>query len=460
MKKHLLLISSFLTFAGASKAQWVQQNSNFTADSRGINSITIQDDNTAWAVAYDGSGGQAKIQEYTKTSDGGLNWSMGTIVVPRPATFGIANISALNKDTAWAALFDENSADTTQGIYKTVDGGTTWTQLKKAAFGNGSFTNLVHFWDKNNGVAMGDPKGGYFEIYTTTDGGTNWARVANTNNVLSPIKSDEWGLTNSFTTFGNTIWLGTDYGRVLKSTDMGLTWTASSTPFNAATKKQISGLAFRDANNGIVGWYDSSVKKMKYAKTTDGGTTWTAVTSTGFNYYADFCWVPGTNMYVSVGADFQTPFKGTSMSTDDGATWKAIEDTTMVPQRTAVAFLKETLGYAGGFNSVNGGGMYKWSTKIVPFDIGVKENTVPKGTVVAYPNPVNDVVSVILTGFSGRNTEVTIYNVMGEKVYTHENTYATPNYTKHIDFSQMPGGVYIISVNDGTYTYTQRVVKQ
>ncbi len=465
MKTRLLLVSSLIAFGFNSQAQWNVQNSNFSAGSRGINSITLPNDSTGWAVGYDGSGGAAKIQEYVKTTNGGTTWTQGTITVPNPATFGIANISPLNGDTAWAALFDENGTDVNQGIYRTNDGGANWTRQATAAYGNGSFTDVVYFWDKNNGVAIGDPLGGYYEIYTTTDGGTTWVRTPNTGNQLSCSPAAEWGLTNSFATFAGTIWFGTDHGRVFKSTDKGLTWTVATTPFlsTTATQSMISGLAFRDANNGLVAKKNATTTKFDYAATTDGGTTWTSVTSTGFNYGGDFCWVPGTSTYVSVGASYNPAFKGSSMSTDDGATWLPLEDTAGVPQRTAVAFYSATLGYSGSFNdnaNPADGGMYKWTGALIPYPMAVNSTKAIASSVAVYPNPTAGFLNIALNGFAGKKASVKIFNVIGEQVYSSENVYETPVYTKHIDLSALQAGVYVVTVNDGTQSFVQRITKQ
>ncbi|MDZ7623614.1 MAG: hypothetical protein U5J96_04085 [Ignavibacteriaceae bacterium] len=56
----------------------------------------------------------------------------------------------------------------TAAIYKTTDRGTTWTVASGVFLQNSaSFPNTIHFFDQNNGVAMGDPVDGFAEIYTT-----------------------------------------------------------------------------------------------------------------------------------------------------------------------------------------------------------------------------------------------------------------------------------------------------
>ena len=58
-------------------------------------------------------------------------------------------------------------------IYKTTNGGTSWTLAIDPAGARG-FLDAIAFWDADHGIAMGDPIDGRFTILTTDDGGTNW----------------------------------------------------------------------------------------------------------------------------------------------------------------------------------------------------------------------------------------------------------------------------------------------
>ena len=44
------------------------------------------------------------------------------------------------------------------GIFKTIDGGLTWSRQDSANYdSSSSFANVVYFWDENVGFAQGDP---------------------------------------------------------------------------------------------------------------------------------------------------------------------------------------------------------------------------------------------------------------------------------------------------------------
>jgi len=101
---------------------WTKQASGFEAASRGIDYISAIDKRTAWAVAYDGSGDGADVQEYTRTIDGGSNWEAGTINAPDLANYNTSMISAIDENIAWVALYGPDGGK----IVRTTDGGITW----------------------------------------------------------------------------------------------------------------------------------------------------------------------------------------------------------------------------------------------------------------------------------------------------------------------------------------------
>jgi photosystem II stability/assembly factor-like uncharacterized protein len=172
MKKLLLSLSIIASFT--TNAQWTSQATGFDVASRGLSEIKIVDANTVWAVAYDGLVTTNNIQEFTRTTNGGSLWTAGTIDVGNNA-LSISNITPVNGTTAWVGAYDSTAGQ--GGVFKTTDGGTTWQEQNASAYNNSaSWFNVVHFFDANVGITMGDPIGaglGEYEMYRTTDGGTH-----------------------------------------------------------------------------------------------------------------------------------------------------------------------------------------------------------------------------------------------------------------------------------------------
>lgn len=356
MMKRLLLLFVGLLVVGYLHAQtgWIEVNSNL-ALGNGVGQISIGmlDETALWASPVDATG--AIVDGYTKSMDAGQNWFPGTF----NAGDGLSQLFAIDATTCWAAF----NTGATQGCYKTVNGGTTWVK-KGTAFGASSFANIIHFFNELEGMAMGDPVGGYFEIYTTNDGGETWVRVPSVN-IPTPT-SGEYGITANYDAVGNDIWFGTNKGRVFHSIDKGLHWTAALTNFGAAEVVQPE---FIDALNGICfRSYLNIGLETAIGETHDGGATWTTVNVTGPMYARYFASVPGTEA-TYVGSSGEAGANGISYSTDGGHTWAPI---TEGYDFLATAWLDNETGWAGSFTTSTRtfGGMYIYDgPPLVPFAV-------------------------------------------------------------------------------------------
>lgn len=333
--------------------EWIIQNSNFTNTSTGIGHIDIVDANTVWAVSYDGSGGAANYQEFTKTTDGGANWTVGTIDVG-DVDLGISMITAIDDQTAWLVAYPQQAGDV-GGIWKTTDGGSTWNRQNSATYNDASgasFSNVVHFWDANNGFCQGDPINGEYELYTTTDGGANWNLVPGAN-IPNPLNANEYGYVRDIEVVGDTVWFGTNTGRLYRSPDKGYTWEVFQTP---ETDMGNASYSFRDGGTGLM-----NVGGTIY-RSTDGGETWNQVTTTGTVAESNICYIEGTDVVFSTGT-------GSSYSEDGGTTWNVID----TDQHTYVEFLNPSIGWSGYFTQTDGShGIWKWNNLNSYLDVDFK----------------------------------------------------------------------------------------
>ncbi|MBC7863049.1 MAG: T9SS type A sorting domain-containing protein, partial [Bacteroidia bacterium] len=422
--------------------------------SRGVNSIDIVDANTVWVGSYDGTNTSNYITDFSKTINGGTLWTAGTITTGLTGV-GLGNISAIDGDTAWASIFHPTQAVAT-GIWKTTDGGVSWNKQTTAAFTAASFPDFVYFWNANNGIAVGDPLGGYFEVYTTADGGTTWVRTANTGNQLQASSSSEYGYTNDFSVVGNTLWFGSTTGRVFKTTDMGLTFTKASVANGVTDVQKVS---FADAITGYAFMHTAGNKSYKIARTLDGGTNWSAIINTtsiadSTVLGADITAVPGTNALISVGSDVTA--KGSSWSGDGGLSWELMEDTSLAPQRLSVRFLDASTGWAGTFNiDAFTSGISKFNGMV---GIGAAGNSTKN--VTAFPNPAADLLTLNINGLNGKQLLISVFNVMGEKISSEKMQTGSPVYFKHIDLSALSAGLYFVEVTDGNNKFVNKFIKQ
>jgi photosystem II stability/assembly factor-like uncharacterized protein len=440
MKKLLLLCLFFAANTYAQTDFWTEYATSQPAASTGMRSISIVDANVTWLSNSCGTTGCTTIRRYSKTTDGGLTWTTADINLgSTSANLEIANICGLSADVAYASVFPK--ATSPGGIWKTIDGGTTWTKQATALFNDvDSFTDLVYFWDANNGVALGDPAGGYYEIYTTTDGGTTWVRTPSSPALIADAGGQDYGLTNQFTVTGNSIWVGTTYGKILKSTDHGYTWSIVQSPiadFGGGIHGTIAGdMAFSDEMNGLLQTND-----YQLFSTTDGGATWNTVPYTGILRNFGLSGIPGLpNSYISVGEDLDTTTRGSSFSNDGGLTWVSINDQPDLSyvQGSVVAFLNSTTGFASGFSSsLTVGGIYKWNGNPLLATTAFSND---KQFNLA-PNPTTGIFSL-----SGNNiTHVMITDVLGKEI---SNTSYSAINNVSVDISSYKTGVYMVKVTN------------
>jgi uncharacterized repeat protein (TIGR01451 family) len=366
MKKLLLLSALLLTLASQAQDYWTEYSTSQPATSTGIRSISIVDDNVVWLSNACGTTGCNPIRRYSRSTDSGVTWTTNAIDLGvNSNNLEIANISGVSATTAFAAVFPQ-AAGAIGGIWKTTDAGVSWTRQNTALFnGSSSFCSLVHFWDENNGVAVGDPEGGYYEIYTTNNSGTNWSRVPSATIGPLPIGVDDYSLTNNFTVTGNTIWFGNTYGIIYRSTDRGLTWTQWQSPipdFGGGINSQDSAdLAFTSETKGLLQTSD-----FQLFETLNGGQTWNQIFSNnGFSRNFGIAAIPGQpDHYISIGEDLDIVQRGSSFTTDGGLNWISINDNPDINYVVGgvIAMRNSEVGFASGFsNAASGGGIFKWN---------------------------------------------------------------------------------------------------
>lgn len=222
-------------------------------------------------------------------------------------------------------------------LVKSVDGGASWNtyplldDLSTTIFGSELYD--VHFFDQDTGVATGFILTGNSEvILRTVNGGLNWSFVNVNNGGAWPRLLNDIDFPTSTTGYA----VGSN-GRILKSNDMGQSWSALA----SGTTRELSAVHFMSSTTGII------VGDGLILKTVNGGGTWVMTNYPG-NSLTDIHFInanvgvvngSGGLLKTTDGGDSWTPISG---SVGDGPVYMASVDTLF-------------LGGSGIFKSVNGG---------------------------------------------------------------------------------------------------------
>ncbi len=455
--KRILLTSLMLCgfFGNAQQSFWEEKATTFVTTSTSTPQVSYAGPDVVWVFGGPGDQSGNFYQVWARSLDSGETWTSGNIDLGT-ADLGIGDIMAISATTAYVAAFPI-AAGVFGGVYRTVDSGITWQKQASASFNSGSdsFTDWVHFWDANKGLTVGDPapagSTGYYEIYTTLDGGDNWTRVPSAN-IPAPLDG-EYAYTHNYETNGDIIWFGTNKGRIYKSTDFGATWTVAQSPvgdFGSATES--AAYSMKDADNGIL-----ISNTHGFFRTNDGAATWTEdLTPVGYYRNFDIAAVPGcSNTYITTGLDIDTIGRGSSISSDDGATWIDINDLDLldVDGGSTLVFYDTTHGLASGFTASSvEGGIWKWINDACPFVSTTAFSS--ENIFIASPNPTSGVLKV-----DGKDiTNITVYDVLGKQVST--NNYSTLS-SVEMNVSSLHAGLYLVNVtNTQGNSSTIKVVKQ
>ncbi len=327
-----ILAGAQLASAQGSGPTLTPQNSGTT---NRLQAVSAVNSDVVWASGLGGT--------FVVTTDGGETWKAG--VVPGAESLQFRDVQGVSRRVAYLL---SSGVGTDSRIYKTVDGGETWTMQFQASDPN-SFYDCFAFWTPKRGIVQGDGVNGKFPDLRTTDGVT-WEDISNN---LPPAFSNEGSFAASGTCVATqgarNAWIATSDARILATRDGGETWNAYNTPLVGGTGTAGAfTVAFRDSRNGIVGGGDFlGTGPAATAISGDGGKTWT-LTNTPPVTGAIF----GLSYVSRVGEDDDgdaavliTGPAGAAWTPDEGNTWFALPGVTGY---WAVAFASPEDGWLVG----------------------------------------------------------------------------------------------------------------
>jgi photosystem II stability/assembly factor-like uncharacterized protein len=239
-----------------------------------------------------------------KSTDFGETWALLSSTIGTNV-WNFRNVRSMAFDPSgnlyavtWAYNNKDNrgSYKTTGGLYKSTDGGISWTAIHSKTFITNYFngcdvvpfsSSTIIFATEPNGATLGG-------IYRTTNSGTNWNKITTnlptTNYNRIAFAKDPNNANTAYAQIESSNYGPPDYGLagIFKTTDAGATWSTLTKPGNISSSgnSKTGSLSFL----GEQGWYDNVIAVDPFnsnnlyvggidmMKSTNGGASWFQLT--------------------------------------------------------------------------------------------------------------------------------------------------------------------------------------
>lgn len=427
----------------ATSQNWIPQGMNLLPDGYNVFSMSIVEDTVLWITASEPiSSGPVPSDHLIiifRSIDAGETWE--TISVEESIGRISFDIQAESADEAWITTQDYGSG-LGRAIYKTEDGGATWQQ-KSINASAGVFLRLLEpnhiFCQANKGVA------------TSADDGATWeTHIIEGYGITDDEYNGVVSGSNMACAVGDTIWVGTSEGRVVRSTLYG----QAHEIFSVASGMYIQCVSFIDHQKGMLIYYNLNTGAYGISRSFDGGSTWSATPSQPEEIIScQLSYVPGTSGTYILTPD---PFAANHdyyLTTDFGETWYN-EGSIDGDNFNCVQFLNPTTGWVSAYEESTQNGsplVYKWSGDL-PTGTNAMDQSLSGFTI--YPNPAS---ATIFLHFDEDLTEdqiQTLYDHTGKVILCRKT-----NQTE-IDIRSLPPGLYTVNIISGDRSGSRSFLKQ
>ena len=446
-KKYVLVFAIFCTmlFAQNSYSQWTFAGG--VAGAGSFPSVSVVDANTVFIF-----GGPSGNPQVFLSTNGGANFTTLPTAGLGPEFYCGWGV---NSTTCFAGNGGANGgAGGNAQVFRTTNGGANWTSVVSTGGSAGFFNGIVFSRSNPNfGIAQSDPTSGvgnpYF-VSKTTDGGATWnttnppgvSGMASAQNSIVVIDDQFYGFG-----LGNTA-----PARCYLTSNGGTSWFVGS---STITGGFVAGLAFHD--NKMTGVMSTSNSFPNIARTTNGGLNWTSVSvgGSGTTTLSSLKWIPGTNIVYYIGNDATGTCR---KSTDGGATWSPMT-TAGLSGLSHFDFYKDGNNIYGYCVASDGSVL-----KLVDVVTGVEDpvSNVPSEYKLSqnYPNPFNPSTTIEFSIPKASYVTLKVYDALGKEVATIVNNNLQPGtYSQEFTASSNLGsGVYFYQLSAGEFVQTKKLI--
>jgi hypothetical protein len=462
MKKNIYTLCFVLSLCTnfLSAQRWVENTTTAGLLPVRYSVITIEpvSDSVVWLLAGNRSAILPIPPKLLRTLNSGVTWEVFdmTALSGRYAT----KMVAFDSLTVLIATFNPN-ANNSSSVFKTIDGGRTWTEKLK----NIKSLDIFQFSDKRNGIVIG------FDdniVANTADGGNTWTVDSTTQRGFggetltysgsSPFNKD----TICFTTRVETI--GSGIPRFFRSTDKGRTWQRFS-PLNTPAWNDAF-TAFKDGNNGLMATNVETSRgtPMKsLLKTSNGGETWEAIPNLPTLFTTlqvpALTYIPNTkNSYFIMGVSTTI---NSQYTTDGGLTWTAIPNITFPSSGSfspgEAVFSSAKVGWYTLQLDNASPKIYKWDGSNV---LSRSNDIAVTNAITVSPNPSTGMVNISWRDALNTPPQYLRVSDAQGKIVFEKKEFDWGINSQSIDLKELANGLYFIELQNQNSRSVEKLVIQ
>ncbi|HEV7551890.1 MAG TPA: hypothetical protein VGP65_09410, partial [Candidatus Angelobacter sp.] len=220
-----------------------------------------------------------------KTTNGGQAWTSLTDFQPSLST-GSITLDPANPDIVYVGTGEFNAGDGYPGvgILKSTDGGASWTQMQGPFIPKniGFRMPAIAVSPANSQIVLAAAFGPNLAIsggvFRSTDGGATWTKVLSANLGATTVVFDPHNISVAYAGIVNSDANGAQTIKFVKSTDAGATWSATGLA-QAAGTRVIATVAPTDSSVYVTYALPSGTQ-AKMFRSRDGGNTFTELGDT------------------------------------------------------------------------------------------------------------------------------------------------------------------------------------
>src|ERR1700751_6158535 len=160
----LLAAVAPFVFAEGGKVHQPKLTSQTSGTTQGLIAVSPVNSRVVWASGRGGT--------FVVTTNGGKTWR--AVVVPGAELLQFRDVQGVSDKVAYLQSIGANPTDFR--IYKTEDGGATWTMQFQNQLA-GAFYDCFAFWTPRRGISHSDSVNGVFPDIRTTHGGPTWNSI-------------------------------------------------------------------------------------------------------------------------------------------------------------------------------------------------------------------------------------------------------------------------------------------